>query len=241
MVFNNILIFALLLFFLCGIYYGVPWFYGKYLRKQLSKKVKKAKVLALTFDDGPSEKLTLDILDMLHRYNAVASFFLLGRNVVAHQDIARRIADCGHEICSHGYDHLHYWKVFPFRVIIDIKSGWQAIDKALGRQGGKYIFRPPNGKLTLFGLLYLLFLRIPIVYWTIDSTDTWLINEQDSSRLGKMLKKEGGIVALSHDFERSDNHINTNVINSLKLVLETAKEMGVRTITISQMLAMKGI
>ena len=111
-------------------------------------------ILVLTFDDGPGNRLTPAILGLLTEYNAKATFFLLGRNVVGRESIVKQITASGHEIGSHGYDHLHHWKVSPVRAIIDIKRGWQAIDDALGRQSRTYPFRPPYGKMNLASLLY---------------------------------------------------------------------------------------
>jgi peptidoglycan-N-acetylglucosamine deacetylase len=218
----------------------VPVIYSRIQRLFLARKVIRAKLLVLTFDDGPSDRLTPKILELLAANNIKATYFLLGRNIAGREKIVRQIAQQGHEICSHGYNHLHYWKVSPFRVIRDIRQGWNAIDAALGRHGGRYIFRPPNGKLTLIPLLYLLLLRVPIVYWTADSTDTWMIDRQDSRHLADILRGKGGAVTLLHDFERSEESISKNVFDSLRLVLETAREMRIRTATISEMFSLKG-
>jgi peptidoglycan/xylan/chitin deacetylase (PgdA/CDA1 family) len=213
--------------------------HGRVERLLLARRATRSKLLVLTFDDGPGDGLTSAILALLAASDVKATFFLLGRNIVGREEIVRRIAGDGHEICSHGYDHLHYWKVSPLRVVRDIKQGWRAIDAALGRQGGRYVFRPPYGKLTLIGLLYLLILRVPVAYWTADSTDTWPLDRRDSRRLADILRRTGGAVTLSHDFERSDPSVSKNVVDSLRLVLNTAKEQEVRTATISELLALR--
>src|SRR4051794_41623688 len=63
------------------------------------------RVLALTFDDGPSAEWTPPVLDALRDKNARATFFVLGRHAEAHPELVRRISDEGHELASHGYDH----------------------------------------------------------------------------------------------------------------------------------------
>ncbi len=62
-------------------------------------------VVAITFDDGPTEEFTPGVLDALRQAGIKATFFCLGRNVHAHPELARRIVDEGHELASHGYDH----------------------------------------------------------------------------------------------------------------------------------------
>jgi peptidoglycan/xylan/chitin deacetylase (PgdA/CDA1 family) len=176
---------------------------------------------------------------MLEQNNAKATFFLLGRNIKGREAIVRRIAEQGHEICSHGYDHLHYWKVSPFRAIKDIKRGWQAIDVVLGTNRAIYPFRPPHGKLNLISWLYLLVHHVPIVYWLVDSGDTWL-SPPDNQRVALLMKKTGGTVSLIHDFDRSDNLSDNRrghlVLESVRLALAMAKDKGMRVLTVSELL-----
>jgi peptidoglycan/xylan/chitin deacetylase (PgdA/CDA1 family) len=192
----------------------------------------------LTFDDGPSTRLTPAILNLLAENNAKATFFILGRNIAGREEIIRQIAEQGHEIGSHGYDHLHYWKVSPMRSIRDIKRGWQTIDAALGVEHRRYIFRPPNGRLNLICLLYLLAHQIPIIYWSVDSGDTWA--KQPAPQIIALLaKKAGGAVSLAHDFERSDDGEERQVLEALSDVLRMAKTEGMRILKVSELLGDK--
>lgn len=215
----------------------MPWIYARCQRLLLRLRVAKRRSLILTFDDGPSSRLTPMILRILNEHHAKATFFLLGRNIVGRRQIVRQIFDEGHEICSHGYDHLHYWKVSPMRTIKDIKQGWEAIDAALGGKQGKYPFRPPNGKLNIISLLYLLLHRVPIVYWSADLGDTWMI-KPDPRRMALLMKEAGGAVSLAHDFDRSDDDVNGLVLESVRLALAMAKETNMRTLTCSQLLSL---
>ncbi len=222
------------------LYWGMPWIYGKWLRLLLSLRAVRQKVLVLTFDDGPGSRLTPAILDILAEHNVKATFFLLGRNIVGREEIVRRIAAAGHEICSHGYEHINYMKVSPFRALSDIKHGWQAIDGALGKQQRIYPFRPPYGKLNLFCLLYLWARKIPVYYWTLVSSDTWPMDKRDSKRISLLTGKMGGAVALAHDFDRITDHVDNMVLDSIRLALLTAKKTGMRVITISELVSTKG-
>ena len=204
-------------------------------RLMLKRKAVESSALVLTFDDGPGNKLTPAVLSILAENNAKATFFLLGRNIAGREEIVRHIAEQGHEICSHGYDHLHQWKVSPFRALSDIKRGWKSIDAALGLNRRIYPFRPPNGKLNIVCLLYLLFVQAPIVYWSVDSGDTWAARPE-SGRLAQLAKSAGGVVSLAHDFDRSDDRTDGFVLESLRAVLLTANETDMRAITVSQLL-----
>lgn len=217
------------------LYAGVPWLHGRWARVSLKRRAEKDRALVLTFDDGPGSRLTPALLTLLAEYNVQATFFLLGRNIVGRETLAREIAERGHEICSHGYDHLHQWRVLPFRALSDIRRGWQAIDKALEIERGVYPFRPPNGKLNIVCLLYLLLRRVPIVYWSEDSGDTWPARPK-SNKVALTAKKAGGVVSLAHDFDRCDDTTDGFVLDSTREALAVVREQNMRVLTASQLL-----
>jgi peptidoglycan/xylan/chitin deacetylase (PgdA/CDA1 family) len=221
------------------LYAGVPWIYGQMARMLLKRRAKEQKALILTFDDGPGGSLTPAILNILAESKAKATFFLLGRNIAGREAIVRQIAEQGHDICSHGYEHLHAWKVSPFRVLSDIKRGWAAIDAALETRRQKYPFRPPNGKLNIICLLYLLIRRVPIVYWSVDSGDTWR-QQPSSQRVAQLAEKAGGAVSLAHDFDRKNDDISRFVVESVRAALAMAADRGMRVLTVSELLGLAG-
>ena len=221
------------------IYVGVPWIYGQLARRLLKRKAKEHEALVLTFDDGPGSSLTPAILDILAESKAKATFFLLGRNIAGREAIVRQIAEQGHDICSHGYDHLHSLKVSPFRVLSDIKRGWATIDAALGTMRKKYPFRPPNGKLNIICLLYLLIRQVPIVYWSVDSGDTWQ-EIPDNLRVAQLAERAGGVVSLAHDFDRKNENTSRYVVESVRAALAMATDKGMRVLTVSELLDLGG-
>lgn len=100
----------------------------------------------LTFDDGPTTNITPKILDILKEKNAVATFFLLGKNVEAHPELVQRELAEGHALANHSYSH-DYKKLYNgtdyFRE--DIKKAEQAIRNAVGDAGVTKVFRFPGG------------------------------------------------------------------------------------------------
>ena len=217
------------------LYVGVPIIHRSYARRILKKKAVRSRAIILTFDDGPSDRLTQNLLDLLDANSVKAAFFPLGRNIAGREKILRQIQEQGHEICSHGYDHLHYWKVSPFRALKDIKGGWDAIDTALGLKRKKYPFRPPYGKLNLVCLLFLMIKRVPIVYWTEDSGDTCQSGLKNQ-RIQILQTNAGGAVSLAHDFNRADEKTEQLVVESVRLALVKAKENRMRVMTVSELL-----
>jgi peptidoglycan/xylan/chitin deacetylase (PgdA/CDA1 family) len=218
------------------LYLGIPWVYGQYARLLLRKKVTRARALILTFDDGPSNRLTPAILNLLDENNAKAIFFLLGRNIAGSEEIVRWIAVQGHVICSHGFDHLHAWKVWPWQSILDIKKGWQAIDQVLGTRKGTYPFRPPNGKLNLVTLFYLWSKRVPIVYWTADIGDTWPEEKRKNRLEQEWAKLQKGAVVLAHDFDRATGKADGYVLNAVQKCLTIARENQLKVCSCTELM-----
>ncbi len=100
------------------------------------------KVLYLTFDDGPHETATPFVLDELKKYDAKATFFCIGNNVVQHRSIYERILAEGHAVGNHTFNHLNGWKTKDEEYINDIDKAAKEIDSTL--------FRPPYGRITRF-------------------------------------------------------------------------------------------
>jgi peptidoglycan/xylan/chitin deacetylase (PgdA/CDA1 family) len=224
------------------LYFGVPLICGRAARVLLEQKAKKFNALVLTFDDGlsfhdgPGVKLTTAILDLLAEQGVKATFFLLGKHIPGREAIVRRIKAEGHDIGAHGYGHLNYWKVSPFRALMDIKQGWHAIEIALGKSRGIYPFRPPYGKLNLICFLYLWIRRVSIVYWTLDLGDTKPDSDHNSRRIAALIRESTGAVVLAHDFDRANKSVNEMVLESVRAALLCAKDNKMRVLTISQLL-----
>jgi peptidoglycan/xylan/chitin deacetylase (PgdA/CDA1 family) len=223
------------LILIVGIDLGLPWLVAWRIRRELRRRARKAHALVLTFDDGPGSRLTLTVLDTLAKRNAKATFFLLGRNIPGREEIVRRIEAQGHEICSHGYHHIHAWKTSHWRVLRDIIQGWRILDGIWNRTGGKYSSRPPYGKLTLVSLLYLWARRVPICYWTIDSTDTSAGAAWNSQHAAETIRRDGGGVILLHDFDRRTEENDSAVIDSVNKALDVADEDHLQVMTFSEL------
>ena len=107
---------------------------------------KQKKTVYLTFDDGPSNKVTPRILNTLRDNGVPATFFVLGSQVDRNPDIVRRAYQEGHKIANHGYSHnySHMYKNTT-NLMNDLNSGNAAIDRALGFAYGNKVFRFPGG------------------------------------------------------------------------------------------------
>lgn len=107
---------------------------------------KDVKAVYLTFDDGPSTKVTPRILKTLDEYGVPATFFVLGNMTEKAPQLVRQEYQEGHKIATHGYSHNYkYLYEKTDNLLSDIKKGNAAIDKALGFDYNNKVFRFPGG------------------------------------------------------------------------------------------------
>ena len=102
-----------------------------------------ARQLALTYDDGPNDPCTWQLLEVLERHAVKATFFLIGRFVSQRPDIARAVVEAGHAIGSHTWDHPNLIFASTGEVQRQLQGTQQAILDATGVD--VHLFRPPFG------------------------------------------------------------------------------------------------
>ena len=101
--------------------------------------------IAMTFDDGPSAKLTPELLDILAQHHIHATFFVIGRNVVDHPEILQRAVREGHEIGNHTWSHPSLGKMRDDGVRAELRKTDDAIEAAIGIRPA--LMRPPYGSI----------------------------------------------------------------------------------------------
>ena len=86
----------------------------------IAGRLRDARSVALTFDDGPSPSTTRRLLELLEAYRARATFFLCGRRVEAHPDLVAAIVESGNAVYSHGYSHRHMDRLDEARFVDEL-------------------------------------------------------------------------------------------------------------------------
>lgn len=102
-----------------------------------------APLVALTFDDGPDPDYTPEVLDVLDRYDAKATFFVVGVNALAHPDLLAEVVRRGHSVANHTHHHLELQALAESRVRAEVRGGARAV--AAAGVGSARWFRPPKG------------------------------------------------------------------------------------------------
>lgn len=215
------------------VFFGVPTIWERYSRFKIQRICKDTSIICITFDDGPSERLTESLLKIFNDNKVKGTFFVLGKKIRGREYLVKKIAEQGHDICSHGYGHRHPWKISPWREIADIKKSNRYIRKILGSDFTFTHYRPPYGKLNIVTLIFLMLENISLVPWTLDSRDTWK-NMGTSLNFIKRKLKQGGVLLL-HDFTRDDPEKEKYVINSVRAALTVAKQRGLAVTAFSSL------
>lgn len=172
----------------------------------------------LTFDDGPHPAATPFVLNELKRYNAPATFFCLGKNVVSHPGIYQDILNAGHAVGNHTHNHLNGWKTASHIYINNIAEAARHIPTNL--------FRPPYGRIKKSQAKQITnALQRPdakIIMWDVLSADfdTTITPQQCVTNV--LQHVTAGSVIVFHDSEKAF----TNLAYTLPLVLDKLKKRG---------------
>src|SRR5690625_1949779 len=184
------------------------------------------KYIALTFDDGPSADVTPRVLDILKQYNAKATFFMLGSQVDYHPEIAKLVADAGHEIGNHTDQHQDLTKLGPDGIRTEIESTSDKINNITGTR--PYLVRPPYGAYNEHVKNDAANYGNSIILWSVDSLD-WKSRNADAINDEIQQQLTPGSIVLMHD-------IHPTTADALPKLLETLQQEGYQFVTVSQLL-----
>ncbi len=190
------------------------------------------KLVALTFDDGPTE-FTGEILQTLEERNVKATFFLIGSQIEDNPQWARQIADAGHELGNHSYSH---------RRMVFHRYGWIAgeivrTDELIRESGydGEILFRPPNGKKLVLLPLYLRNHGRKTILWTLEPNSDAETNTSAEGIVQSVLEnvRPGSIVLLHPMYEKA----GATSRDALPGIVDGLRAQGYDFVTLSELLA----
>ncbi|MDO9533804.1 MAG: polysaccharide deacetylase family protein [Bacillota bacterium] len=199
------------------------------------------KVVALTFDDGPDPRFTPYILDILNEQEVKATFFMVGKHVERYPHIARQVAEAGHEIGNHTYNHHNLLQANSRRVSTEISRGEEAIISATGMRPS--LFRPPRGLYDARVMDEARDRGYTVVLWSLSSRD-WLELRQVDITRGILQNVSNGEIILFHDsgnLLRAEGGERLSTVLSLRPTIEGLKEQGYFFVTITELMILSGI
>jgi peptidoglycan-N-acetylglucosamine deacetylase len=215
-----------------GLLYVLPYVVRRALDIRLKMRCRAARAVVLTYDDGPDPSFTPELLNELRHLKINATFFPLGRQVQAASEVLDQIESDGHEIGVHSRDHCHAWKVGPFRALSDAIAGYASLAPWTGSTAP---YRPPHGKIDLLTWLSISRRGARLVWWTVDSGDTWTQRPEPQQIVDRVLANRGGVV-LMHDSNRGAEHA-AYVLDLTRRLAAATRTAGLSVMTLNELLA----
>ncbi|MBF0780182.1 MULTISPECIES: polysaccharide deacetylase family protein [unclassified Granulicatella] len=182
-----------------------------------------SKKIALTFDDGPDSDTTPQVLDILEKYQAKATFYMLGSRVAGNENIIKKMVEKGHELGNHSWDHPDLTTLPVEEVKRQVEQTQQAITAASGGVAPKSM-RPPYGAINAMVNSHI---NLPIAMWNVDSLD-W--KTRSAEKVYEVVTNHigNGDVVLMHDIHQS-------TVDSLDRLIGQLKEQGYEMVTLSEL------
>jgi peptidoglycan/xylan/chitin deacetylase (PgdA/CDA1 family) len=188
------------------------------------------RVVALSYDDGPSPANTTALLEILAAANARATFFVVGSRVEQHAEIVVRTLSQGHELGNHSHTHPNLRSLATDEALREIETAAAAIESVAGPTS---LFRPPFGKSPSHHAEVLARLGLETVMWSIDSGDTMPFSARRIAREVIRRVQPGDIVLLHDGGDRRDR-----TLEATTRILDTLGSRGYRFVTVSELLAL---
>jgi peptidoglycan/xylan/chitin deacetylase (PgdA/CDA1 family) len=177
------------------------------------------KAVYLTFDDGPIPEATPFILDVLDRFNAKATFFMVGDNAAKYPHLIDEVRLRGHGIGNHTYNHISGFRHRPWTYLANIKRANDILHTN--------IFRPPHGWIGMVQYRVLRYVGIKVVMWDVVTRDySRLLTADDVVNNVKRYTRNGSIITL-HDSLKSIDKLKHALPEILAWLKQEGYEFGI--------------
>lgn len=198
---------------------------------RISRVPMEGKYVALTFDDGPSKQYTTKVLDVLKKYDAKGTFFVLGNRLGSGADIVKRADAEGHEIGVHTWSHINMRASSYATVSGEMERTTRRIFDLIGKY--PKIMRPPYGSTStsLVNNMYDHFAQRSIM-WDVDTQD-WRKPGVETVIHRAVNRATPGSIVLVHD-------IHGSTFAALEGIVKGLQNRGFKLVTVSELMALRG-
>ena len=184
-------------------------------------------LVALTFDDGPRSSTTGPLLEGLALREVPATFFLVGSRVAGNEELVRRMAQEGHQIGVHTFDHVELKGLTRREFDLQVGKTRAALANLLG--DGEFWLRPPYG---IFDRPAAQWADSPLVLWSVDPED-WRDSDIDRVVASVTEHVQDGDIILLHDLYPSSASAALRIVDRLQ-------ERGFSFVTVEQLMELRG-
>lgn len=202
--------------------------------RTLTGEPRPSRRLALTYDDGPNDRHTLELLEVLARHQVRATFFMIGSFVEQRAEIARAVAAAGHVVGNHTMTHPN----LIFRPAKEVRRELANCERAFDDAGVTHapLFRPPHGGRTPTVLRGARSMGLEPVMWSVSAWD-W--NPHPPEKIANIVERQvlGGDVILMHDGGHKRIGIDRSAsVRATELIIRRYKGEGYEFVTIPEMM-----
>jgi peptidoglycan/xylan/chitin deacetylase (PgdA/CDA1 family) len=191
--------------------------------------------VALTFDDGPDPEVTPTILDALESAGARATFFVIGRHLAQHRDIARRALREGHELGNHSWMHSHLQNFYGTdQHQSDMERSTRLIQELSGADA-EPLYRAPVGLKSPPLARVAHARKLKVIAWSLHSRDT-LARDHEATATRVLSRITPGDIVLMHDGHTRAGQHRRLAAAALPLILRGLRERGLSCVTVSELL-----
>ncbi len=189
------------------------------------------KTVALTFDDGPDNQYTPQVLDALARKGVKATFFLIGKRLPEAPAVVNRMISEGHAVGNHTFSHPNVVRFTPEEISSEIVRG----DEALRRFGVKRsgMFRPPYGAINVSSVEAIAAAGYRLYLWSVDSLDWRGLTAQQVVQNVVPLAADGSVI-LMHSAGGPGEDLS-GTVQALPVIIDQLRAMGFTFATIPEM------
>jgi peptidoglycan/xylan/chitin deacetylase (PgdA/CDA1 family) len=191
--------------------------------------------VALTFDDGPDPQVTPSILETLADWGACATFFVIGRHLDKHRDIATRALREGHELGNHSWMHSYFQNFYRTgQQRLDVDRSTQLLQELSGSTA-EPLYRAPVGLKSPALARVAHARKLTVVAWSLHSRDT-LARDPVLTAARVLARIASGDIVLMHDGHERDGAHRGVAAAALPLILRGLRERGLSCVTVSELL-----
>jgi peptidoglycan/xylan/chitin deacetylase (PgdA/CDA1 family) len=180
-------------------------------------------VMVLTYDDGPDRQTTPQLLELLEQAGVKATFYLVGFRAERCPAEMERLRASGHELGAHSHDHLHAWKVAPWREFMDAHKGYRTMAHTVPATGP---FRPPFGKITFPTMVSMWCSGRRVEWWSVETGDTDDTLDDVGSVADRVLNAGHPVVLMHCHHEEPEKR--RFVLELTKTLIERGRRRGVK-------------
>ena len=196
----------------------------EHIRKDLDPE---KPMVALTFDDGPYDRVTNRIVKVLAKHDSRATFFVVGNRVERYADTMKNAYNKGNQIATHTFDHGDLSKMKKKQIRRELKRAFRVMKKINGEN--PTMLRPPYGNVNDKMRQTI---RIPMIYWNVDTED-WASRNKDKI-LSRCKRIKDGDIVLMHDLYPS-------TAAAVEKLVPKLRKKGFQLVTVEELFYYKGI